>query len=81
MTEGPGTKDAPHPFTDEEPAPGHDLFGLGERDRQAVLDWVGSTCRRCGGRCMTSDSCTGAWGSGSWLVWPLMSVGTCSRRR
>jgi hypothetical protein len=41
MTGGPGAKDAPHPFTDEEPARGHDLFGMGERERQAVLDWVG----------------------------------------
>jgi hypothetical protein len=41
MTEGPGAKDAAPPSTDEEHAPGHDLFGLGERDRQAVLAWVG----------------------------------------
>jgi hypothetical protein len=41
MTEGPGAKDAPPPSTDEEHAPGQDLFGLGERDRQAVLAWVG----------------------------------------
>ena len=41
MTEGPGAKDAPPPSTDEERARGQDLFGLGERDRQAVLAWVG----------------------------------------
>jgi hypothetical protein len=41
MAEGPGAKGAPHPFTDEEPARGQDLFGLGERDRQALLAWVG----------------------------------------
>jgi hypothetical protein len=41
MTEGPGAKDAPPPSTDEEHAPGQDLFGLGERDRQAVLAWIG----------------------------------------
>jgi hypothetical protein len=41
MTEGPGAKDAPPPFTDEERARGHDLFGLGERDREAVLAWIG----------------------------------------
>jgi hypothetical protein len=41
MTEGPGAKDAPHPFTDEGRTSGHDLFGLGERDRRALLDWVG----------------------------------------
>ena len=41
MTEGTEAKDAPHPSTDEEPARGHDLFGLGERDRRALLDWVG----------------------------------------
>src|SRR5215218_4181195 len=41
MTQGPGAKDAPHRFTDEERARGHDLFGLGERERRAVLAWVG----------------------------------------
>jgi hypothetical protein len=41
MTEGLGAKGAPRPFSDEESAPGQDLFGLGERDRRAVLDWVG----------------------------------------
>jgi hypothetical protein len=41
MTEGPGAKDAPHPPPDEERARGQDLFGMGERERQAVLDWVG----------------------------------------
>jgi hypothetical protein len=41
MTEGPGAKGAPSPSSSEEHAPGQDLFGLGERDRQAVLTWVG----------------------------------------
>jgi hypothetical protein len=41
MTEGPGANDAPPPSTDEAPAAGHGLFGLGERDHQAVLTWVG----------------------------------------
>jgi hypothetical protein len=41
MTEGQGAKDAPPPSTAEEHAQGQDLFGLGERDRQAVLAWVG----------------------------------------
>jgi hypothetical protein len=41
MTEAQGAEDAPPPSTDEEHAPGQDLFGLGERDRQAVLAWVG----------------------------------------
>ena len=41
MTEGPGAKDAPPPSTDEEHAQGQDLFGLGERERQAALAWVG----------------------------------------
>ena len=41
MTEGPGAKDAPPPSTAEEHAPGQDLFGLGERERQAALAWVG----------------------------------------
>jgi len=41
MTEGPGAKDAPRPFSDDKRAPGQDLFGLREPERQAVLDWVG----------------------------------------
>jgi hypothetical protein len=42
MTEGPGAKDAPPTFTDEERAPGQDwLSDLGERDRRAVLAWIG----------------------------------------
>jgi hypothetical protein len=41
MTEGTGAKDAPHPPSDEERASGPDLFGLGEQDRRALLDWVG----------------------------------------
>ena len=41
MTEGPGAKDASLPSTDKEHAPGQDVFGLGARDRQAVLAWVG----------------------------------------
>ena len=42
MTEGPGAKDAPPTFTDEERAPGQDwLSDLGERDRRDVLAWVG----------------------------------------
>jgi hypothetical protein len=41
MTDGPGAKDAPHPSPDEERARGQDLFGLGERDRRAVLAWAG----------------------------------------
>jgi hypothetical protein len=41
MTEGPGAKEAPHPPPDEERARGHDVFGLGEPEHQAVLDWVG----------------------------------------
>jgi hypothetical protein len=41
MTEGPGAKGAPRPPSDQERASGPDLFGLGERDRRALLDWVG----------------------------------------
>jgi hypothetical protein len=41
MTEGPGAKGAPHPPSDEERASEPDLFGLGERDRRVLLDWVG----------------------------------------
>ena len=41
MTEGPGAKDAPPTFTDEERARGQDLFGLGEQERRELLAWVG----------------------------------------
>jgi hypothetical protein len=41
MTQGPEAGDAPLPSPDHERAPGPDVFGLGERDRQAVLTWVG----------------------------------------
>ena len=42
MSEGPGAKDAPPAFTDEERAPGQDwLSDLEEQDRRELLDWVG----------------------------------------
>ena len=42
MSEGPGAKDAPPAFTDEERAPGQDwLSELEEQDRRELLDWVG----------------------------------------
>jgi hypothetical protein len=41
MTEGPGAEGTPPASTDEQRAPGQDVFGLGEPDRQAVLAWVG----------------------------------------
>ena len=42
MTDGPGAKNAPPRFTDNERAPGQDwLSGLGERDRRELLAWVG----------------------------------------
>ena len=42
MTDGPGARDAPHRFTDEERAPGQDwLSDLGQRERREVLAWVG----------------------------------------
>jgi hypothetical protein len=41
MTEGPGGKDAPDPSPDEGRAAGQAVFGLGEREGQAVLAWVG----------------------------------------
>ena len=37
----PRTRSQRHPTPRPEPAPGQDLFGLGARDRQAVLAWVG----------------------------------------
>lgn len=41
MTEGPGAKDPPHTVTDQQHAPGQDVFGLGEREHRALLAWVG----------------------------------------
>jgi hypothetical protein len=41
MSGGPEAKDAPHPLTDEEPAQGQGVFGLGEREHRALLAWVG----------------------------------------
>jgi hypothetical protein len=42
MTGGPGAKDAPHTFSDEDRAQGQDPFGgLGEWERRAALAWVG----------------------------------------
>jgi hypothetical protein len=41
MSEGSGAKEVPPPFTDEERGRGHELLGLGEPERQAVLTWVG----------------------------------------
>jgi hypothetical protein len=39
---GPGAKDAPHTFSDEDRAQGQDPFGgLGELERRAALAWVG----------------------------------------
>jgi hypothetical protein len=39
---GPGAKDAPPTFTDNERAPGQDwLSDLGEQDRRELLAWVG----------------------------------------
>jgi hypothetical protein len=40
MTGEPGAKRAPHPSTDER-GQGQDVFGLGERERDAMLAWVG----------------------------------------
>ena len=41
MTEGLGAKDAPDPSPDEGRAAGQAIFGMGEREAQAVLAWVG----------------------------------------
>ena len=40
MTGEPGAKGAPHPSTDES-GQGQDVLGLGERDRDALLAYVG----------------------------------------
>jgi hypothetical protein len=41
MTGGPGAEDTPPLFSDDQRAPGHDVFGLGEREHRALLAWVG----------------------------------------
>jgi hypothetical protein len=40
MTGEPGAQRAPRPFSDER-AQGQDILGLGERERHALLAWVG----------------------------------------
>jgi len=40
MTVEPGTSGTPRPVADDS-AQGQDLFGLGEREREALLAWVG----------------------------------------
>lgn len=40
MTGEPGAEGAPRPFTDDRPQ-GQDVLGLGERERDALLAWVG----------------------------------------
>jgi hypothetical protein len=40
MTGEPGEKGAPHPSADER-AQGQEVLGLGERERDAILAWVG----------------------------------------
>ena len=40
MTGEPGTEEAPHPTTDER-VQAQDVLGLGERERDYLLDWVG----------------------------------------
>jgi hypothetical protein len=47
MTEGPGAKDPPPTFTDEERARGQDVLSdLGEQDRRELLAWVGENLPR-----------------------------------
>jgi hypothetical protein len=41
MSGGPGAKDAPHTFSEDERAREQALFGLGEEERREVLAWVG----------------------------------------
>jgi hypothetical protein len=62
MTEGSAAKDAPRTSSDEELDP--------ELRDPGVLAGGTRTCRRCGGRCTGSGSCTRASGSASWLAWP-----------
>ena len=40
MTGEPGATQAPRPLADDD-ARGQDVFGLGERERDALLAWVG----------------------------------------
>ena len=78
MTEGTGAKD---PFTDEEPARGHDLFGMGERERQAVLAWVGENLTQVRRSVYEQRLLHWSLGPASWLAWPFMSVAMrCDRR-
>lgn len=63
MFGGPEPKGAPHALTDEDRAREQDSFGLEERERRAVLAWVGKTFRTYGGPFLGSDSFT--WSSRS----------------
>ena len=82
MSEGPGAKDAPPTFTDEERAPGQDwLSDLEEQDRRELLDWVGEHLPRVRRSVYGQHFLYWSRGSPAWLAWPRMSVATCSDRR
>jgi hypothetical protein len=82
MTEGPGAKDAPPTFPDEERAPGQDwLSDLGEQDRRELLAWVGEHLPHVRQSVYGQRLLYWSWGSPWWLAWPHMSVATCSDRR
>ena len=74
MTEGTGAKDAPHPPSDDEPARSHDLVGMGERERQAVLDGVGENLTQVRRSVYEQRLLHWSLGTASWLAWPFMSV-------
>jgi len=81
MTGGPGAKDAPPPSTDEEHSPGQDLFGLGERERQAVLAWVGENLTQVRRSVYEQRLLHRSLWIGFVVAWPPMSADTCSSPR
>ena len=77
MTGEPGATGAPRPLTDEH-AQGQDVLGLGERERDALLAWVGENLT------LVRRSASGQrilyWSLGSCfvVVWPLTSAASSS---
>ena len=80
MTGEAGATGAARPLADEG-AQGQDVFGLGERERDAMLAWVGENLTLV--RRSASGQRVLYWvlGTGFVVAWPLMSAGSCSKPR
>ena len=82
MTGEPGAKGISRPSIDER-VQGEAVFGLGERERDAMLAWVGENLTLV--RRSASGQRVFYWilgvGFVVGLAWPLMSAGSCSKPR